>query len=64
MSGWFQTVAELNPLSWMINAAREMVIDEFTLAAALRSLAVASALLVLAVFMAVRQLQRRLAVAS
>lgn len=61
MVGWFQTVAELNPLTWMINAARDLVIDEFTWAAAFRALAVASALLVLAVSMAVRQLQRRLA---
>jgi ABC-2 type transport system permease protein len=64
MTGVYQAIAELNPLSWMINAARDLVIDEFTWRAALQALGIASALLVLSSTVAVRQLQRRLEVAS
>lgn len=34
MSGWYQTVAEANPLTWMIDAARSLVIEGFSVAEA------------------------------
>jgi ABC-2 type transport system permease protein len=64
MTGWFATVARNNPLTWMIDAARNLVIDGFTWADAVQALGVAAVLGVLASVMAVRQLQRRLAVAA
>jgi ABC-2 type transport system permease protein len=64
MTGWYQLVAENNPLTWMIDGARSLVIEDFTWEAAMQALGVAAVLGVLAVWMAVRQLQRRLAVSS
>jgi ABC-2 type transport system permease protein len=64
MTGWYQTVAELNPLTWMINAARSLVIESFTWSAALEAIALASAFAVLTVTFALRQLRRRLRVAA
>lgn len=64
MTGWYQTVAEINPLTWMIDSARSLVIDGFTFADAARALAVAGALAVGAIAVANRQLRRRVAVAA
>jgi ABC-2 type transport system permease protein len=64
MTGWYQTVAELNPLTWMINAARSLVIEEFTWSAALEAIALASVFAVLTITFSLAQLRRRLAVAS
>lgn len=64
MKGWYQSVAEANPLSWMIDGARGLVIDEFTLAYAAKALGVAGVLAGLAMLLALRQLRRRLTVAS
>ena len=64
MHGVYQKVAEYNPLSWMINGARDLVIDGFSWAAAAQAIGIAAILLVLTASMAVRQLQKRLEVAS
>jgi ABC-2 type transport system permease protein len=64
MSGWYQTVAQLNPLSWMIDAARSLVIDQFSLAEAGKALGIALALAVASMLLALRQLRRRLAMAA
>lgn len=61
MHGWFQWVAEHNPLSWMINGARELVIVGFDPAAALTALVVPAVLAVFTVSLAVRQMRLRLA---
>ena len=60
MSGWYQQVAEHNPLSWMIDGARELVIYGFSWDAALVALAVPAVLAVFTIGLAVRQMQRRL----
>ena len=60
MKGWYEAVAANNPLSWMINGARELVIEGFSWSAAFQTLAVASVLLVLTVFFSTRSLQKRL----
>ena len=39
MKGWYQTVAEHNPVSWMINGARDLVINGFTWRSATEALA-------------------------
>jgi ABC-2 type transport system permease protein len=64
MKGWYQSVAEINPLTWMIDGARGLVIDEFTLAYAAEALGVAAGLAGLAMVLALAQLRRRLRVAS
>ncbi len=64
MEGWYRAVAEGNPLTWLIDAARSLVIEGFSPAAAGRAVALALAFGVLTVNMALGQLRRRLAVAS
>lgn len=64
MSGWYQTAAEANPLSWLINAARDLVIVGFAWDDVARAMAVAVVLALGAVVLANRQLRRRLRVAS
>jgi ABC-2 type transport system permease protein len=64
MSGWYQTVAEANPLTWMINAARSLVIEEFTWSAALEALVLAAVFAVITISFSLSQLRRRLAVAA
>jgi ABC-2 type transport system permease protein len=64
MTGWYETVAANNPLTWMINGARDLVIDEFSWPAAAQTLAVATVLLVLTVVAATRSLQKRLRVSA
>lgn len=64
MTGWYQVVAQNNPLTWMVDGARELVIVGFSFSAALQCLAVASVTAVLAVMLATRQFRKRLAVSS
>jgi ABC-2 type transport system permease protein len=64
MTGWYQTMAQLNPISWMINGARDLVINGFSFASAAKALGVAAVLAVGAVALATRQFRRRLAVAA
>ena len=60
MSGWYQTLAENNPLTWMIDASRALVISEFSMSDVVMMLGVASAFAALSIWIAVRQLYRRL----
>lgn len=62
MTGWFQWVAERNPLSYMVNGARTLVVEGFTPAAAVQAIGVAAALAAVMVLFAVVQLRRRVAV--
>jgi ABC-2 type transport system permease protein len=64
MTGWYQKVAEYNPLTWLIDAARELVISGFSWSDAFTAVGVAAGMAVIAIALAVRQLQRRLAVAA
>ncbi|HEY5154347.1 MAG TPA: ABC transporter permease, partial [Acidimicrobiales bacterium] len=46
MSGWYQFMAEHNPISWMINGARELVVTGFSFRSAAEALGVAAVLAV------------------
>jgi ABC-2 type transport system permease protein len=59
MTGWFGWLAERNPLTFMVNGARSLVIDEFTAAAAVQAIGVAALLAVAMVLFAAVQLRRR-----
>lgn len=61
MAGWYQWVAERNPITWMIDAARELVISGFDWRDAVQAVGVAAVLAVLMVLLATRQFRRRLA---
>jgi ABC-2 type transport system permease protein len=60
MSGWYRWVAEHNPITWMIDAARNLVISGFDLADAATALGVAALLAVAAITLATRQFTKRL----
>lgn len=64
MSGFYQTVAQNNPLTWMIDGARDLVITGFSVSAAATCLGVAVVTAVLAVMLATRQFRKRLAVSA
>jgi ABC-2 type transport system permease protein len=59
MTGWFQTVAERNPLSWLINSLRDLVIYGFDATDAARAFGIAVAFAAVTVTLAARQLRRR-----
>lgn len=61
MSGWYQDVAEHNPITWMIDAARRLVIDGFDLSDAFTALVVPALIGVLSIGLAVHELRVRLA---
>ena len=55
--GWFEAVAKVNPMTWMIDPARSLVISEFSVSDALQAMAVAGALMVALVSVAVAALR-------
>lgn len=59
MNGWFRWVAERNPLSWLINSVRDLVIYGFDGVDAIRAVGIAAGLAVITVAMAAGQLRRR-----
>jgi ABC-2 type transport system permease protein len=63
MSGWFEAVATYNPISWIVEAMRHLVIVGFDIPDALRAVGVAAGLSVITLSIALRQLRRRLAAA-
>jgi ABC-2 type transport system permease protein len=60
MSGAYQSVAEKNPITWMIDGVREQVIVGFKLAVAARAIAIVSVLAVLSIAAAHAALRARL----
>lgn len=60
MSGWFQWMALHNPLSWMIDAARRLVIYGFDWSDAFEAVAVPAVISVFTIALAVRQMRKRL----
>jgi len=64
MTGWYQAVAQNNPVTWLINGARELVITGFSAGAAAQCLGVALVTAALAVTLATRQFRKRLAVSA
>jgi len=61
MAGWYQWVAERNPITWMIDSARDLVISGFDVRDAVQAIVVAVGLAIVMVFLATRQFRRRLA---
>jgi len=61
MRGWYQQMAEANPITWMIDASRHLVIDEWSWKEAATCLGVAGGLAVVSISLAAQQLRRRLA---
>lgn len=64
MSGWYATIAENNPLTWMIDGARYQVIVGFDLTEAAKALLISGALALLGLWFALAQVRRRWRVAS
>ncbi len=64
MSGAYRAIAENNPITWMIDGARELVITGFSFADLGVALAVAGAMSALSLRFALRQLDRRLAASA
>ena len=64
MQGIYQTIAELNPITWMINGMRYQVVIGFDWSEAGKSIGVAAVLATLAIFGAHRALVARLAASS
>jgi ABC-2 type transport system permease protein len=64
MAGWYQWVAERNPITWMIDSARDLVISGFDLRDAVQCVGVAMALAFLLVALATRQFRKRLAMTA
>jgi ABC-2 type transport system permease protein len=61
MSGWYQQLAEANPITWVIDAARHLVIVGWSWTEAATALGTAGTLAVLSVSAATWQLRKRLA---
>ncbi len=61
VGGWFARVADLNPVSWMINGARHQVIFGWDTVGALQAVGVAAGIAVVFVALAVLSLRSRLA---
>lgn len=59
MTGWFQWVAERNPLTWMMNAARDLVISDLAVDDVLRAVGIACGFAIVTVSFAAVQLRRR-----
>lgn len=64
MTGIYRSIADRNPITWMIDGMRVQVIDGFDGTEVLRSVSIAAALAALAIFGANRALQARLRRAS
>jgi hypothetical protein len=60
MSGWYRFVAQHNPITWMIDGMRYQVVVGFDATEALKAIAVAGGLAVVALALASGQLRRRL----
>ena len=64
MNGWFKTVAEANPFTYMINGLRDLVLVGWSTDDAVVSAGVPLAIIALGLVLSLRQLQRRVAVAA
>jgi ABC-2 type transport system permease protein len=60
MNGWFRWAAEHNPVSWLINGARDLVITGFSWSDAGAALGIAAVLAAITISFAGAQLRRRL----
>jgi ABC-2 type transport system permease protein len=60
MTGWYQAMARWNPVTWIIDSARELVISGWSFEDAATCLGVSAGMAVLTIAYAARQLRRRL----
>jgi len=60
MSGWFRVVAENNPITWVIDPTRRLVISGWSAGDAIQAMAVPAAVTLVTVSLAVRALHRKL----
>ena len=60
MSGFYARMADINPISHLVEGFRDLTIDGFSASAAVRAVVIPAVLSVLAVTLALRTLQRRL----
>ena len=61
MHGWFKVVATINPLSWMVEALRHLVIEGFDAAAALRAVAIVLVICAVSISLSTMALRARVA---
>ena len=59
MHGWFKTVAGINPLSWMVESVRHLVIIGFDVTSAAKALLIVGALGVFTISLAGAALRAR-----
>lgn len=64
MTGWYRTVATYNPISWILEALRDLVSIGWSYEDAAVAIAVSAAVAVCSVALSLRALRRRLQVAS
>ena len=61
MSGAYKRIADLNPISYLVEGLRALVLEGFTLSAVVRSLLVPIAICGVAILFALKELRRKLA---
>jgi ABC-2 type transport system permease protein len=61
MSGWYKAVAQANPITWIIDPTRRLLIEGWDTVDALQSLGVPLVASILAIALASRQLDKRIA---
>jgi ABC-2 type transport system permease protein len=61
MSGAYKRIADLNPISYLVEGLRALVLEGFTLSAVVRSLLVPAAICGAAILFALKELRRKLA---
>jgi ABC-type polysaccharide/polyol phosphate export permease len=64
MDGWYGQIAEWNPLTWIIDWTRVITIEGFSWKALLQASSVIALISFVGIATSIRQLKRRLAVAS
>lgn len=60
MNGVYQRLADLNPISYLIEGARDLTIDGFTASAVARAVLIPAAISIVTITLALRTLERRL----
>ncbi|MBT4678210.1 MAG: ABC transporter permease, partial [Acidimicrobiaceae bacterium] len=60
MSGWFRVVAENNPITWVIDPMRRLVIAGWSTGDAIQAMVVPAVMALVTVCLAVRALHRKL----
>jgi len=61
MSGWYRTVADLNPVSHIVEGMRALVIEDLSASAVLRAVGIPIVIAVVGIALAVLELKRRIA---